>query len=94
MRMETKNFLCTNIPCFYFDTEYFFKSVAKAGFTQIELYLGTPHIFIDSRVIDDFNNIRKQAEKYQIKIAAVHPETMSFRYGLCYLDKTWNAASM
>lgn len=91
---ERTALLGSNVHYFYYDTEYFFQSVSRCGFQHVELYLGTPHLFIDSQVIDDFDCAAKLAEKYGVRIAAVHPETISFRYGLCYLDDRWNEKSL
>lgn len=87
-------FLCSNVHYFYYDTESFFRNSRAAGFYCAELYLGTPHIFIDGRTIDDFSGIPKLAEAYGVRIKAVHPETLSFRYGLCCLDRQWNQKSL
>lgn len=89
-----RRFLCSNVHYFYYDTETFFRNSREAGFRYAELYLGTPHIFVDGKTIDDFSGIPDLTEKYGIKIKAVHPETLSFRYGLCYLDDQWNAKSL
>ena len=86
--------VCSNVHYFYYDTEFFFRSVSEAGARQVEVYLGTPHIFIDHAVIDDFDKGKELAEKYGVKIVSVHPETLSFRYGLCYLDDEWNKKSV
>lgn len=90
----TDRIVCSNVHYFYYDTEFFFEHAAKAGAGQIEFYLGTPHIFIDHAVIDDFDKVKELSEKYAVKIAAVHPETLSFRYGLCYMDDEWNEKSV
>lgn len=90
----TDRIVCSNVHYFYYDTEFFFEHAAKAGVRQIEFYLGTPHIFIDHAVIDDFDKVKELSEKYAVKIAAVHPETLSFRYGLCYMDDEWNEKSV
>lgn len=89
-----RKILCSNVHYFYYNTETFFRNSKEAGFYYAELYLGTPHIFIDGMTIDDFSRIPKLAEKYGIRIKAVHPETLSFRYGLCYLDNMWNEKSL
>ncbi len=86
--------VCSNVHYFYYDTEFFFSHAAKAGVRQIEFYLGTPHIFIDHAVTDDFDRVKELSEKHGVKIAAVHPETLSFRYGLCYMDDEWNKKSV
>lgn len=61
---------------------------------EIELYLGTPHIFIDGTVIDDFAEIPLLAAQAGVRITDVYPETVSFRYHLCSLDKDWNRSSV
>lgn len=86
--------VCSNVHYFYYDTKFFFRHTAEAGARQVEFYLGTPHIFIDHAVIDDFDRVEELSEKYGVKIAAVHPETLSFRYGLCYMDDEWNEKSV
>ncbi len=62
--------------------------------TEAEIYLGTPHIFIDGNVIDDFAEIPRLAAEHHVKITDVHPETVSFRYHLCSLDEEWNKSSV
>lgn len=94
MRELKGRVVCSNVHYFYYDTEFFFQSIAEAGGMQVEFYLGTPHIFIDYAVIDDFTGVKGVADKYGVKIAAVHPETLSFRYGLCYLDDEWSKKSV
>ena len=89
-----RKLLLSNVHYFYYSTETFFKNISALGFTETELYLGTPHIFIDGRVIDDFSNIGYLADKYHVKIKSVRPETLSFRYSLCYLDNLWNSMSL
>lgn len=94
MEGMTDRIVCSNVHYFYYDTEFFFRHTARAGARQVEFYLGTPHIFIDYAVIDDFDKAQELSEKYGIKIGAVHPETLSFRYGLCYMDDEWNKKSV
>ncbi len=89
-----KNIICSNVHYFYYDTKFFFKKMQEYGLSRIELYLGTPHIFIDGNVIDDFAGIPQLAEEYGIEIMSVHPETISLRYNLCNLDEQWNQKSL
>lgn len=90
---EMRNIL-SNIHYFYYDTDYFFKSIRDSNFNDVELYTGTPHIFIDGYVIDDFDKVFETAKKYNVNIVAIHPETLSFRYSLCRLDEEWNRKSL
>lgn len=94
MTENTDRIVCSNVHYFYYDTEFFFRHAARAGIRQVEFYLGTPHIFIDHTVIDDFDRVKELSEKYDVKIVAVHPETLSFRYGLCYMNDEWNEKSV
>lgn len=93
-RKEKTELIGSNVHYFYYDTEYFFQSMMRSGYSAVELYLGTPHIFIDSHVIDDFCNVKKIAEKYGIQIKSVHPETISLRYSLCQPDDRWLSRSV
>lgn len=86
--------ICSNVHYFYYDTDYFFQKISEAGYKKVELYLGTPHIFIDGNVIDDFNHAADCAARYGCRIVSVHPETLSFRYGLCCEDEEWNKKSV
>ncbi|MGN0658986.1 MAG: sugar phosphate isomerase/epimerase family protein [Emergencia sp.] len=89
-----RNIVCSNVHYFYYDAEFFFCRMREAGWTQAELYLGTPHIFIDGNVIDDFLKLPELADRYGVKITSVHPETISFRYNLCSPDARWNQKSV
>lgn len=86
--------LGSNVHYFYYDAGYYFESMAKAGYSEIEFYLGTPHIFIDGRFIDDFCGIKELADRAGIRITAVHPETISLRYSLCQPDDEWRSKSI
>lgn len=86
--------IASNVHYFYYDGEFFFQKMKETGWREVELYLGTPHIFIDGNGIDDFLNLPELAHKYGITIKSVHPETISFRYNLCSLDETWNRKSL
>ena len=88
------DYIISNIHYFYYDIEYFFKTVKKSGFDKVEFYTGTPHIFIDGNIIDDFESAFETAHKNGVEIVAIHPETMSFRYSLCRLEKEWNQKSL
>ena len=89
-----KQIICSNVHYFYYDTAFFFEKMKKAGWKRIELYLGTPHIFIDGNIIDDFAEIPRLAAQHGLEIVSVHPETISFRYHLCSLDEQWNQKSL
>lgn len=86
--------IASNVHYFYYDGEFFFQKIKEAGWREIELYLGTPHIFIDGNGIDDFSDLPALARKYGVTIQSVHPETISFRYNLCSLDEAWNRKSL
>ena len=88
------NILGSNVHYFYYDTAYFFRQMKRCGYHAVELYAGTPHIFIDGRVIDDFDGIAALAEENGVSVGSVHAESISYRYGLCYLDEKWNADSL
>lgn len=86
--------IISNIHYFYYDTDYFFKTVKQSGFNKVEFYTGTPHIFIDGNIIDDFESVFETAHRNGVEIVAIHPETISFRYSLCRLEKEWNQKSL
>ncbi len=97
MKMEdnlSNRVICSNVHYFYYDTETFFQSMQKNGLKNVELYLGTPHIFIDGNMIDDFSRVTHISERYGIEILSVHPESLSHRYNLCSLDEFWNEKSL
>lgn len=86
--------LGSNVHYFYYDAAFYFESMAKAGYSEIEFYLGTPHIFVDGHLIDDFCCIKELADRAGIGITAVHPETISLRYSLCQPDDEWRSKSI
>lgn len=88
------NNLISNVHYFYYDTKYFFYTTNVSAYIKTELYAGTPHIFIDGHVTDDFDDVFQVARNNNIEIAAIHPETLSFRYSLTRLDPDWNAKSL
>lgn len=92
--LKSGKILCSNVHYFYYDADCFFTHMQENGWREAELYLGTPHIFIDSNVIDDFAQIPLLAFKHNVRITDVHPETISFRYHLCSLDAAWNQSSL
>ncbi len=84
----------SNVHYFYFPAEYCLRNLSTAGFREMELYLGTPHVFIDRNCTDEFDDIFSLAEKHGVRISSVHPETISFRYTLCHPDPEWNEKSV
>ena len=94
LALQNGKILCSNVHYFYYDADCFFTHMQENGWGEAELYLGTPHIFIDSNVIDDFAQIPLLALKHNVRITDVHPETISFRYHLCSLDAAWNQSSL
>lgn len=88
------NIICSNLHYFYYDTDFFFEKMKENGFSCVEMYAGTPHIFIDRKSIDDFSQVKKSADEAGVRITDVRPETMSFRYHLCSLDDEWNESSL
>ena len=84
----------SNIHYFYYPLEYCFRKMAELGYTKMELYLGTPHVFVDGIIKESFADIRRLEMTYGIRIIAVHPETISFRYNLCSPDKDWRKRSL
>ena len=84
----------SNVHYFYYPIEFCLQKLASAGFHEMELYLGTPHIFIDRNIVDPFADIFSLARENEICITSVHPETISFRYTLCNPDPDWNRKSI
>lgn len=84
----------SNVHYFYFPIEYCLQNLEDSGFREMELYLGTPHVFIDRNTVDEFADIFSLAKKHHIRISSVHPETLSFRYTLCHPDPDWNKKSV
>ncbi len=94
MKHDKPHIICSNIHYFYYNIESSFANMRENNLTELELYLGTPHIFIDGNVIDDFNRISVLAAQAGVRVTDVHPETVSFRYHLCSLDREWNESSV
>ena len=92
--LKVRNVVCSNVHYFYYEAARFFENMKEAGWTSVEFYLGTPHIFVDGNLIDDFNQIPLLASEHRVKITDIHPETISFRYNLCSLDRMWNQSSL
>lgn len=84
----------SNVHYFYFPIEYCLQNLESSGFHEMELYLGTPHVFIDRNTVDEFADIFFLAKIHHIQISSVHPETLSFRYTLCHPDPIWNKRSV
>lgn len=84
----------SNIHYFYYPLEHCFRKLAEIGYREMELYLGTPHVFVDRSVCESFADIGRLQNEYGIRITSVHPETISFRYNLCSPDDEWRNRSI
>jgi protein FrlC len=64
---------------------YFLEQQKKLGIKNLELWLGTPHFYLDRMGSDNCEKIRDQAEKFGMKIVSV--TTPSFAWQFQYASK-------
>ncbi len=81
-----KQIAAMNIHYYYYSFEYFLDVQRKLGCSSIELWGGSPHIWVDHLSYNDCKIIKKQFEQRNLDIVAFTPECTSYRYMLCATD--------
>lgn len=83
-----------NVHYYYYPFEYFLDVQEKLGCSAIELWGGTPHVWIDHLTYNDCKIINRQVEKRNQRIVAFTPESTSYRYMLCASEPDRHQKSM
>ncbi len=78
----------------YYTFEHFLETQKRLGFRHIELWGGTPHVWIDAYEADSGAEMKKVVSGYGLEIAAFMPEFSSFRYSLGISDRAGHRRSM
>jgi len=63
--------------------DYFLEAQQRAGFDNIELWLGAPHFWLDSMSYSDCKAIRKKVTGYGLKIVSVTSPSIAYQYQYC-----------
>lgn len=92
--LDAARLTASNLPYFYESLDTAFRCIAEAGHQNVEFFAGTPHFFVEPQGHSDCRPVRDLAERYGLRIRALHPETLSGRYGLCVGEPAWRAMSM
>ncbi len=78
----------------YYTFEHFLKNQECLGNQNVELWGGTPHVWIDVYEADDAKEMKKQIDGYGLNVSAFMPEFSSFRYSLGIPDALIHEASV
>jgi fructoselysine 3-epimerase len=83
-----------NVHYYYYPFEYFLDVQRKLGCSNIELWGGTPHIWVNHLSYNDCNKIKREIDKRGQKIVVFTPESTSYRYSLCASEPDRHRKSM
>lgn len=83
-----------NIHYYFFPLEYFLDAQRSLGIQRIELWGGSPHVWVDHLSCSSVTSIKKQLQARRQSIAVFTPEYSSYRYLLCSSDPAVFAKSM
>lgn len=83
-----------NLHYYYYPLEYFLDSQLHSGCSTIELWGGTPHIWVDHLSFSNLAHIKKQTKMRNQSIAVFTPEYSSYRYLLCTSDADIHSKSL
>ena len=75
-----------NIHYRYFSLEYFLESQARAGFSNIELWAGSPHFFLSDMDYDDCTRLKRKIQKYGLTVKVITPENCNVPYQFAASD--------
>ena len=78
----------------YYTFERFLKTQRDLGIKKIELWGGTPHVWIDAYRADNGEEMKKRVLEYELEIAVFVPEFSSYRYSLGILNPSVHSKSM
>ena len=92
--IEEKQIAAMNIHYYYYPFEYFLDVQSKLGCSSIELWGGSPHVWVDHLSYNDCKLIKKQVEQRNQDIVVFTPESTSYRYMLCATDPDRHRKSM
>lgn len=93
-RVKKDSLAISNKHYRYYTFGHFLKTQKRLGIGNIELWGGTPHIWIDAYRADDGKEMKKLVSQYGLKISAFVPEFSSFRYSLGISDSSVYSKAM
>lgn len=84
--IDRERFIGMNIHYYFYPLEYFLDAQLALGYRLLELWGGSPHIWVDHLSWCSTVGIKKQLAKNGQCIAVFTPEFSSYRYLLCSAD--------
>ena len=84
----------SNFHYFCFPLEYFLEAQKRLGFQTIELFGGTPQLWIDAYEHEDGRKIRGKIERAGLTCHVLTPETAAYQYPLWTEDEKWRQRSV
>lgn len=76
----SKKFVASNHLFYYYPLDYALDCIRDLGFSQLEFFGGTPHLYIDSETIVGIHSVIETVAQYNLKIVSFRAETISKRY--------------
>ncbi len=70
-----------------FSLDYFLDAQQRVGFQNIELWLGTPHFWLDSMSYDDCRAIRKKVAERTLNVVSVTSPSVAYQYQYASQEK-------
>lgn len=87
--MDFSRFAGSNQHYFCFTAEYWLESQLRAGFSSLDIYGGSPHVWIDRKSRIGIRALYSKIKTRGFKTSAFTVEVESFHYPLCTPEKDW-----
>ena len=94
VKIKAKQIAAMNVHYYYYPFEYFLDVQKKLGCSSIELWGGSPHVWVDHLTYGDCKILKKKVEDKGQDIVVFTPEWTSFRYMLCASEPDRHRKSM
>ncbi|MFT8459472.1 MAG: sugar phosphate isomerase/epimerase family protein [Liquorilactobacillus ghanensis] len=85
--IKTDNLAGMNIHYPFYALEDFFSYQNNIGIKNVELWGGTPHLYLDAASFESLNKVIALARKYKIKIPVFTPESIIYQYNIAAPNK-------
>ncbi len=87
-------FCASNHAFYYFSLEFALSCIRHAGYSAVEFYGGTPHLYVDSETVAGLSEVKELSARHQLEIPAFRIETESRRYRIGNEDRTIREKSL
>ena len=87
-------FCASNHAFYYFSLEFALSCIRRSGYSALEFYGGTPHLYVDSESVAGLLEAKDLTARHQLGIPAFRIETESRRYRIGDGDRTVREKSL